>query len=87
MSINILNATVYYAPTARRRFLTRRAAINAEVRAIIKKHIPDEGRGHSCTMEDCGMCGDLGWSLEYDQPERFKRYYRLLTTALRRKNT
>ncbi|MFW4418144.1 hypothetical protein ACOAQU_00840 [Pseudomonas aeruginosa] len=70
-------STVFFAPTARRRFLTRRAAINAEVRAIINKHFPIE-RGCSCG------CGDPGWRLEEANPERFARYYRLLTAVLKK---
>jgi hypothetical protein len=83
MSIVTQQAIVYLAPTARRRFLTKGAAINKEARAIIKKHFPDEGHNHSCD-ESCGWCHDPGWSLEIDQPERFKRYYRMLTAALKR---
>ncbi|QBF27185.1 hypothetical protein EXN22_16345 [Pseudomonas tructae] len=83
MSIKAQQATVYYAPTAGRRFFTRSAAINKEARAIIKKHFPDEP-GHDCSEEACGWCQDPGWSLEHDQPERFKRYHRMLTGALRR---
>lgn len=82
MSIQTKQATVYFAPTAGRRYLTKRAAINREARAIIKKHFPDEGKGHTCTMEDCGFCNDPGWTMEYDQPERFKRYMGKLTAAL-----
>ncbi|MGL6089604.1 MAG: hypothetical protein ACRC07_06115 [Pseudomonas paracarnis] len=80
MSIISQQTTVYLAPTAGRRFLTKAAAINKEARAIIKKHFPEE-RG--CSDSDC-LCGDPGWSLEVDQPDRFKRYYRLLTAALKR---
>ncbi|MNE91402.1 hypothetical protein D3C80_1890100 [compost metagenome] len=82
MSIVSQTTVVYLAPTAGRRFLTKAAAINKEARAIIKKHFPDEGRKHSCD-ESCGWCHDPGWSLEDDQPERFKRYYRMLTAALK----
>ncbi|EPV8688302.1 hypothetical protein ACWAUP_001975 [Pseudomonas aeruginosa] len=70
-------APVFLAPTARRRFLTRRAAINAEARAIINKHFPIE-RGCSCG------CGDPVWRLEEANPERFARYYRLLSAALKK---
>lgn len=78
-------AQVFFAPTARRRFLTRKAAINAEARAIIKKHFPDE-RGCRGVCEACYPygCGDTGWTLETGQPDRFQRYYRLLTTALKK---
>jgi len=81
MSVEARQATVYYAPTAGRRFFTLRAAINKEARAIIKKHFPIEP-AHSCD-EYCGWCHDPGWSLEHDQPERFQRYHRLLSAALK----
>jgi hypothetical protein len=76
-------AKVYFAPTARRRFLTKPAAINAEARAIIKKHIRDEP-AHDCSEEECGWCRDPGWRFEDEQPERFARYYRMLTQALKK---
>lgn len=74
---------VYYAPTAGRRFLTKKSAINKEARAIIKKHFPDE-RGCRGEIDGCGPygCGDPGWSLEVDQPERFNRYYTMLCAAI-----
>jgi hypothetical protein len=37
-----LAATVWVAPTARRRYLTKRAAIHAEARALIEKRHPTE---------------------------------------------
>jgi len=37
-----LQSTVWLAPTAGRRYLTKRAAINAEARALIKKRHPTE---------------------------------------------
>lgn len=85
MSIVSQTTVVYLAPTAGRRFLTKAAAINKEARAIIKKHFPDE-RGCRGDIDGCGPygCGDRGWSLEVDEPERFQRYYRLLTAALKR---
>lgn len=83
MTITRQQVTVYYAPTAGRRFLTKRAAINKEARAIILKHFPSEAR-HDCSEEVCGWCRAPGWSLEEAQPERFRRYYRLLSDALKR---
>lgn len=83
MSIEAHPATVYLAPTAGRRFLTKKAAINKEARAIIRKHFPEE-KSCPCSPEHCGMCGYRGWSLEVDQPERFARHYRRLTKALAR---
>ncbi|MFK1242560.1 hypothetical protein [Pseudomonas aeruginosa] len=47
------------------------------VRSIINKHFPIE-RGCSCG------CGDPGWRLEEANPERFARYYRLLTAVLKK---
>lgn len=77
-------APVYFAPTAGRRFLTKQAAINKEARAIIKKHFPDQ-RGCRGEIDGCGPygCGDPGWSLEADDPERFQRYYDKLCRAIR----
>lgn len=75
-------AIVYYAPTKGRRYFSKAAAIKAESRAIIKKYFPDE-RACSCSPDWCGMCGYGGWSLEVDEPERFARYNRMLTKALK----
>lgn len=85
MSIRVQQATVYFAPTAGRRYLTKRAAINKEARAIIKKYFPDE-RACRGEIDGCGPygCGDKGWSLEVDQPERHARYMAKLTAALAR---
>lgn len=75
-------AVVYYSTTRGKRFLTKAGAINAEARAIIKKHMPD--------VPGCGWYGsgdsmdyDQGSSFELDQPERFKRYFEKLKRALR----
>lgn len=69
-------ATVYFAPTANRRFLTKRAAINKEARAIILKHFPSERPVYDFPEYD------PGWSLEVEQPERFARYHRMLCKVL-----
>lgn len=72
-------AIAYYAPTKGRRYFSKSAAINAEARAIIKKHFQEE---LPCYDEDCG-CHSPGWCLEADQPERFKRFFDKLKRALR----
>ncbi len=72
---------VFFAPTARRRFLTRRAAINAEARAIIKEHFPSHRGGW---VGPQAWDYEPGWSLEANEPERFARYYRLLTAVLKK---
>lgn len=84
MSIEIQNTKVYYAPTKGRRYLSKQAAIRAEARAIIEKHVPSI-KPCRCSPEYCGMCGDPGWSCEADQPERFARYMGMLTAALKSK--
>lgn len=42
MRIEPLKATVYLAPTARRRYLTKRAAVRAEARALLDAKYPAE---------------------------------------------
>lgn len=74
-------ATIYYAPTKGRRYFSKQAAIRAEARAIIEKHVPSV-RPCRCSPEYCGMCRDPGWYLEQAQPERHARYMRMLTKAL-----
>ena len=82
MSIEAKQAAIYYASTARRRFFTKRAAIGAEARAIIQKYFPSD-KPCRCSPDRCGMCRDPGWSLEADQPERYERYIRKLSAALK----
>lgn len=72
---------VYFAPTKGRRYFSKQAAIRAEAKAIINKHFPPEIP--SPCGEHCGWCNDPGWSLEVDQPERFKRFFDKLKRALR----
>ena len=56
-SVGPLVTTVWVAPTARRRYLTKRAAIHAEARALIKKRHPTE-RSHA---DNFGRIEDPGW--------------------------
>ena len=55
-----IDSTVWLAPTARRRYLTKRAAIHAEARALIQAKHPSE-RSHS---DEFGRIEDPGfhWS-------------------------
>lgn len=46
MCIRSQNATVYFSPTAKRRFLTKGAAIAAEARALISNKHPAEPAEH-----------------------------------------
>ena len=51
-----LAATVWVAPTARRRYLTKRGAVAAEARALIKKRHPTERAEY-----EQGHMIDSGW--------------------------
>ena len=46
MSITIQQATVYYAPTAGRRYFTKEGAISGEAKALIRKKYPTEDVEH-----------------------------------------
>lgn len=83
MSVEAKTATVYYAPTKGRRYLSKAAAVRAEARAIIEKHFPSE-RGCSGVCAGCTYpgCGDPGWRLEEAEPERYMRHYKNLRRAL-----
>lgn len=78
MNINKQIAEVYFSPSAGRRYLTKRAAIQAEARAIILAKYPKERADY----ED-GRMTYPGWSLKTDEPERYekllKRIARILT--------
>ena len=52
-----LLATVYLAPTARRRYLTKKSAVRAEARALIsRKHPTEKGE-----YDEAGMLTYEGW--------------------------
>ena len=78
MTIEAKVQKVYWAPTRGRRYLNKWSAVRAEARAIIRKHCPDR---KGCTEPGCD-CGERFWSLDIDQPLRYSRYMRLLTSAL-----
>lgn len=73
-------ATVWFSPTSRRRFLTRRGAIRAEAAAIILARHPVE---HGSERD-----GDPGWDIRWAEPERFenmqRRLCRLINQAAQR---
>lgn len=78
MSIQAKQATVYFAPTRRRTYLSKAGAINAETRAIIMERFPPERGCISCD------CGDNGYHIEFDEPDRFAKMFRRLRRMVAR---
>lgn len=72
--------TVYFAPTAKRRFLTKRGAAYAEAVALIKRKYPTEREQYDY---DNGRLISPGWHWRED--ERLQRVHaRLFRNFLRR---
>jgi len=67
-------AKVYYAPTRKRRYFSKNAAINAEAAAIIYKKYPSEkyesDTGHS-------------YNIKFDEPGRYGTMHRRLCLMMR----
>ena len=72
-------AAVYCAPTRGRRYFSKSAAIKAEAQAIILKKYPAE---QACKDFACG-CGDPGWHIAYDEPERYATMHRRMCRIIR----
>lgn len=68
-------ATVYLAPTAGRRYLTRKAAANAEARALIRAKYPTERAEHDV--------GYSGWHWSND--DRLRRVHARLASRIYRR--
>lgn len=79
--IKTSQATVYFAPTKGRRYLTKWGAIRAEARAIIYKHFPAPERILFADPAEIGGEFDI----EIDAPERYQRYFKALCRALNRR--
>ena len=60
-------ATVWYAPTRRRRYLSRAGAIKGEATAIILQKYPIEPYEH-----DTGA----GFDIRYHEPDKFEKMHR-----------
>lgn len=72
-------ATVWLAPTKGRRYFSRKAAIKAEARALIYvKHPVEEG----CPRDGFCDCGDRGYMIEHDEPERYAKMHRRMSRLL-----
>lgn len=66
-------AKVYYAPTKKRRYFSKSAAICAETKAKIFARHPPESADY-----DNGHMTYPGWNIELDEPERYSKMYRRL---------
>ncbi|QTZ83134.1 hypothetical protein [Salmonella phage vB_SalP_ABTNLsp11242] len=62
---------VWFSPSRGRHFLTRRAAVRAEAHAKILAKYPIE----KTYYENGGLC-DPGYSIQFDEPERYKKMLR-----------
>ncbi len=71
--IKTQTSTAFYAPTARRRYLTRRAAAVAEARALLSRKYPAE-------HDDYGRI-EWHWSHEDRHLRTHKRLARLIARA------
>lgn len=71
--IQVKTITAYFAPTKGKTYITKANAIKAETRAIILNKHPIE---KACYDSNC--CGDPGYHIEYDEPERYKKMFRRL---------
>lgn len=69
--IRPVNRTVYFAPTARRHFMTKKAAAMAEARALLTRKYPTEHEEH---YGDAVMNRVWHWS---DDDRHHRTYVRL----------
>lgn len=77
VKISTQTATVYYSPSAKRRYLTKRGAIAAEARAMIAKKYPTEfeERDERARVTHPGW----HWSLLPHAEDLYQRLCRLLS--------
>lgn len=82
-AIRAETATVYFAPTANRRYITKRAAVRAEARALLTLKYPPE----PAEYDESGRCTYAGWSWQ-DEPrsdELLRRVCRLVVKTVQEK--
>ncbi|HHZ4937252.1 TPA: hypothetical protein ACWH67_003384 [Salmonella enterica] len=77
--ITSTTTTVWHSSVKRRRYLSRKAAINAEVRSIIYKLYPAELSEH-----ENGMMTYPGYDIQYDDPVRYAKLYRRIKRLVER---
>jgi hypothetical protein len=66
----------FYAPSAKRRFLTLKGAATAEAKARIYRMFPAD--------PVCDCCSDKGWDIRWDAPEKYARLMNRLVKVLMR---
>ncbi len=74
-------ATVYYAPTKRRRYFSLQAAIHAEAVARIYRKHPAEATAY---VDDVFY---PGWDIKYDDPDRFGTMLRRMKRIIKAAHT
>lgn len=77
MRVQECKSTTYLAPTARRRYLTKNAAANAEARAMVREKYPTEPAEY-----EGGYCVFGGWHWSSD--DRLVRVQKRLFRFIRR---
>ena len=77
--ITATTTTVWYSSEKGRRYLTRRAAINAEVRQIIYRRYPVE----HAEYDNIGMTHP-GYDIARDDPARYSKLYRRIKRIVER---
>lgn len=75
-SVHRQTASVYFAPTAKRRFFTRQAAAHAEASAMIRRKYPTQ----QADYDDAGRCTDPGFHWSSD--ERLCRLHKRLARRI-----
>lgn len=77
--ITSTTATVWHSSVKGRRYLSRRGAVEAEVRAIIYKLYPPENP----EFDNIGMTYP-GYDIRQDEPERYAKLYRRIKRLVER---
>lgn len=77
--ITSTTTTVWHSSAKGRRYFSRNAAINAEVRSLIYKLYPTERSDY-----ENGMMTYRGYDIQYDEPERYAKLYRRIKRLVMR---
>ncbi len=77
--ITSTTTTVWHSSAKGRRYLTRRAAVEAEVRTIIYKLYPPE----KPEFDNIGMTYP-GYDIKYDDPDRYTKLFRRIKRLVER---
>jgi hypothetical protein len=78
MGIESVKANVFYAPTKKRRYFSRQAAINGEATAIILKRHP---------LEPFESDTGAGYDIRIDEPDRYEKMHRRLCRIIKNVKT